>query len=171
MGRQQVTDQDRREARRLLLGWLIDDDGDINQLGSAAFELHIPHHTFPGEDFMGLAIDALDLARIERADPIAYETLLADHVPEIEFRGKEHRKIRFAVLATTARRAGLEPDLLDEIRFWRDDFWHYALYAAIALIRATATKTNQPVPQLAHQLAQLHDLDPTPPRADPDTTE
>jgi hypothetical protein len=126
MGRQQVTDQDRTEARRLLLRWLTDDAGDIDQLGSAAFEMHVPHHTFPGEDF-------------PRSSS-----------------GARNRKIRFAVLATTARRAGLEPDLLDEIRFWRDDFWHYALYAAIALIRAAATNTNQPVPQLADQLAKLH---------------
>ena len=73
------------------------------------------------------------------------------------------------MLSTTARRAGLEPDLLDEIRFWNDDFWRYALYAAIALIRAAAIKTNQPVSQLARQLAKFHDLDPTSRRADLDT--
>ena len=33
--------------------------------------------------------------------------------------------------------AGLSPDLLDEVAWWQtDDFWQYALYAAIAYIRA-----------------------------------
>ena len=37
---------------------------------------------------MSVAIDALDLAGIGPDDPIAYETLLADHLPEIEFEAK-----------------------------------------------------------------------------------
>ena len=134
------------------MSWLADPDSDIGQVTSAAFELHIRDHTFPGEDFMAVAIDVLDLAGIDRADPIAYETLLADHLPEIDFRGKQHRKIRFAVLATAARRGGLEPDLLDEIIYWNDDFWRYALYASIALIRAAAANAGQPVPELARRL-------------------
>lgn len=152
MARRQITDQDRADARRLLVLWLANPDSDIGQVTSAASELHIRDHTFPGEDFMAVAIDVLDLAGIGRADPIAYETLLVDHLPEIEFRGKEHRKIRFAVLATAARRGGLEADLLDEIIYWSDDFWRYALYASIALIRAAAANTGQPVPELARRL-------------------
>jgi hypothetical protein len=104
------------------------------------------------------AIDALDLARVGRDDPIAYETLLADHLPEIEFRGQENRKIRLVVLATAARRSGLEPDLLEELRFWNDDFWRYALYTALALVRAAAAKTSQPEPELARRLADHHKL-------------
>lgn len=152
MARPQIADQDRADARQLLVSWLADPHSDIGQVISPAFELHIRDHTFPGEDFMAVAIDALDLAAIDRATPIAYETLLADHLPEIEFRGKEHRKVRFAVLATAARRGGLEPDLLDEITYWNDDFWRYALYASIALIRAAAAKADQSVPELACRL-------------------
>ena len=95
MGIRQVTDQDHADAKHLLLEWLIDGSGDIRQLGLTALGLHIRHHTFPGEEFMDLAIDALEVSGTGRADPIIYETLLADHLPEIEFRGKEYRKIRF----------------------------------------------------------------------------
>lgn len=162
MAQRQVTDHDHDHAKRLLLSWLTEPDGDIGRLGFEAFELHIPNHTFPGEDFMDLAIDALDLAGVHRDDPIQYETLLVDHLPEIEFRGREHRRIRFAVMSTAARRAGLEPDLLDEITYWRtDDFWRYALHAAIALIRATADKTGQPAAELATRLAEHHNLELT----------
>ena len=134
----------------------------IGQLGVAAFELHIRDHTFPGEDFMRLADDALDIAGIDQANPIAYETLLAEHLPEIEFRGKQFRRIRFAVMCSAALRGGLEPDLLDETAYWNDDYWRYALYAAIALIRASAAKNGQPVSELARRLAQRHHLDLTP---------
>jgi hypothetical protein len=35
--------------------------------------------------------------------------------------------------------AGTEPDLLDEVAWWQaDDFWQYAMYAAVAYIRAAA---------------------------------
>lgn len=161
MGRRQVTDQDRSEAKRLLLAWLIDGgDTDIDQLGFAA----------PASCTFSITPS---LARISWASPSTPSTwsvstertpsptrpLLADYLPEIEFRGKDDRKIRFAVLSTAARRAGLEADLLDEIRFWNNDFWRYALYASIALIRAAATKTNQPVSQVARRLAEIHDLD------------
>lgn len=165
MGRRQITDEDRSEAKRLLVSWLASDGVDIDQLTLAAFEVHIEHHTFPGEDFMRLAIDALDIAGIERANPIAYESLLVDHLPEIEFRGKEYRKIRFTVMSAAALRGGLEPDLLDEISYWNDDYWRYALYATIALTRAAADKTNQPVTELARQLAEHHQLDLTAPES------
>ncbi len=48
----------------------------------------------------------------------------------------ENHKFRFAVLAVAALRGGAEPDLLDEVARWQtDDFWQYALFAAIAYIR------------------------------------
>ena len=59
---------------------------------------------------------------------------------------------------------------LDEVSYWNDDYWRYALYAAIALIRATAGKAGQTVPQLAQQPATLHNLDLTSQSAATDTT-
>ncbi|MDH3730046.1 MAG: hypothetical protein OES13_02805 [Acidimicrobiia bacterium] len=66
-------------------------------------------------------------------------------------------------MCSAALRGGVEPDLLDEIGYWNDDYWRYALYAAIALIRASAAKTSQPVAELARRLAELHHLDLNPP--------
>ena len=41
--------------------------------------------------------------------------------------------------------AGTEPDLLDEIAWWQaDDFWQYALSAAVAYIRAVASRAGVP---------------------------
>ncbi len=40
----------------------------------AAWELHVRDNTFPGEELMELAADALEVAGITRADPIGYDT-------------------------------------------------------------------------------------------------
>ena len=49
---------------------------------------------------------------------------------------------------------GTEPDLLDEITWWQtDDFWEYALYAAVAYIRATASQAGVSVRQACQDLA------------------
>ena len=43
------------------------------------------------------------------------------------------------MLAAAALHGGTEPDLLDEVAWWQtDDFWQYALFAAVAYIRAAA---------------------------------
>ncbi len=163
MARRRVTDEDRIEARRLLLTWLAGDNDDIHELTFAAFELHVEYNTFPGEEFMGLAADALDVAGVDRTDPIAYESLLVDHLPEVDFKGKQYRKIRFAVMSSAGLRGGLAPDLLGEVAYWNDDYWRYALLAAVALIRASAAKAGYQVGQLCHQLATLNGLDLDPP--------
>ena len=51
-------------------------------------------------------------------------------------------------------RGGLEPDLLDEVTWWRaDDYWRYALFAAVALIRAGAERRSVTMAQMVEQLA------------------
>ncbi len=132
---------------------------DIDLVTFAAFDLHVQYNTFPGEEIMRLAADALEVAGVDRGDPITYETLLADHLSEIDFKGKQNRKIRFAVMSSAGLRGGLDPDLLDEVAYRNDDYWRYALFAAVALIRASAAKTNQTVAELAEQLATRHGLD------------
>ncbi|HEY6313384.1 MAG TPA: hypothetical protein VIY52_21615 [Streptosporangiaceae bacterium] len=50
---------------------------------------------------------------------------------------------------------GTQPDLLDEVAWWQtDDFWQYALFAAVAYIRAAASQAGIPVRQACQDLAQ-----------------
>src|ERR1700757_4669724 len=50
---------------------------------------------------------------------------------------------------------GTEPDLLDEVAWWQtDDFWQYALFAAVAYIRAAAKRASVPVRLACQQSAQ-----------------
>jgi hypothetical protein len=75
-------------------------------------------------------------------------------LPECSFRGREDRKLKFAVLAAAAVHGGVAPDLLDEVRWWQtDDFWQYALFAAVAYIRVAADRTGVPVRQACRELA------------------
>jgi len=90
---------------------------------------------------MELAADALETVDITRYDPIPYEGLRETYLPECEFRGRDNRRIQYAILTSASVRGGLEPDLIDEVTWWRaDDCWRYALYAAVALIRAGAER-------------------------------
>ena len=58
---------------------------------------------------------ALDLVSVTADEPIAYDGLIEQYLPECRFRGRQNGKIQFAVLAAAARRGGVEADLLGEV--------------------------------------------------------
>ena len=65
----------------------------------------------------------------------------------------QNPKLQYAVLAAAAVHGGTEPDLLEEVAWWQaDDFWQYALYAAVACIRAAAGRAGVPVHQACREL-------------------
>ena len=153
MARQGPTEEDRDEALRRLLSGLVAGD-DVFELAASVADLHPKYNTFPGEVFMDLAADALEIADATRNDPIPYEGLREIYLPECEFRGRDNRRIQYAILTSASVRGGLEPDLLDEVTWWRaDDYWRYALYAAVALIRAGAERQGVTIGQMVEQLA------------------
>jgi hypothetical protein len=76
-------------------------------------------------------------------------------LPERTFRGRQNTKLQYAVLAAAALHGGTEPDLLDEVAWWQtDDFWQYALFAAVACIRAAAIRAGVPVRQACQDLGE-----------------
>jgi hypothetical protein len=117
--------------------------------------LHPRDNTFPGEVFLQVAADALEWCGASRAGPLALEGLRERFLPECVFRGRQNKRLQFAVLAAAALRGGAEPDLLDEVIWWQtDDFWKYALYAAVAYIRAAAGRAGVPARQVCQVLAE-----------------
>jgi hypothetical protein len=79
-------------------------------------------------------------------------------LPECTFRGRQNKKLQYAVLVAAALRGGTDPDLLDEVAWWQaDDFWQYALFATVAYIRAAANRAGVPVPQACQDLTQHQD--------------
>jgi hypothetical protein len=152
---------DAATARRVLLDGLTQGT-EISGLLSELEPLHPRNGTFPGEVFLHLAADVLDWCGASRADPLALEGLRERFLPESRFRGRQNKKFQFAVLAAAALDGGTEPDLLDEVAWWQtDDFWEYALFAAVAYIRAAADRAGVPIAQACRELA-LRPADPAP---------
>src|SRR6266571_6509339 len=152
--RKRPTPDDAVTARRVLLDGLACGTEMSGLLGELA-PLHPPNNTFPGEVFLHVAADALDWCGASRADPLPLEGLRERFLPECAFRGRENKKLQYAVLAAAAVHGGTEPDLLDEVAWWQtDDFWQYALFTAVAYIRAAASRAGVPVRQACQDLAQ-----------------
>jgi hypothetical protein len=152
--RKRPTLEDTVTARRVLLDRLAR-HADIFALVSELAPLHPRDTTFPGEVFLQLAADALDWCRASRADPLRLEGLREQFLPERPFRSRQDHKLQYAVLPAAALHGGTEPDLLDEVAWWQtDDFWQYALFAAVAFIRAAASRAGVPVRQACQDLAQ-----------------
>jgi hypothetical protein len=152
--RKRPTPQDAATARRILLDGMAR-DSEVSELAGGLAPLHPRDNTFPGEVLLQVAADALDWCEASRADPLALEGMPQRFLPECAFRGRQNKKLQFAVLAAAALHGGAEPDLLDEIAGWQtDDFWQYALYAAVAYIRAAASRAGVPVRQVCQELAQ-----------------
>ena len=142
----------RSEAARRLFSGLTRGD-DVFELATAIADLHPKDNTFPGEVFIPIAVDALDAAGINRDAPLLYEGLREEYLAECRLRGRDNKKIQFAVLAIGATRGGIEPDLLDEVVWWQtDDFWWFALAAAVAVIRSCADRLGEPVPTFVARL-------------------
>ena len=105
--------------------------------------------------FLHLAADALHWCGASRAGPLPLEGLRERFLPERTFRGRQNSKFQYALLAAAAIHGGTEPDLLEEAGWWQaDDFWQYALFAAVAYIRAAASRAGVPVRQACQDLAQ-----------------
>jgi len=152
--RKRPVPEDAVTARHTLLAGLAR-DADIFELVSELAPLHPRDNTFPGEVFLRLAADALNWCRASRADPLPLEGLRERFLPECTFRGRQNTKLQYAVLAAAALHGGTEPDLLDEVAWWQaDDFWQYALFAAVAYIRAAASRMGVPVRQACQDLAR-----------------
>lgn len=157
MSRKRPTDQDGKQAVHLFLAGLAR-GANAFDLALDIGELHPPNDTFPGEVFMSLSADAPQLTGAGQDDPVCYRDLLDNYLTECEFKGRQNRKIRFAILAGASLRGGIEADLLDEVSWWQtDDFWWYALASGVALIRACADRKGLPVPAFAQQSAALHE--------------
>jgi hypothetical protein len=152
--RKRSAPEDTVTARQTLLDGLAR-DADIFELVSELAPLHPRDNTFPGEVFLHLAADALDWCGASRADPLPLEGIHERFLPERTLRGRENTKLQSAVQAAAALHGGTEPDLLDEVAWWQtDDFWQYALFAAVAYIRAAASRAGVPVRQACQDLAQ-----------------
>lgn len=151
------TDDDQSEALRRLLTGMRNGDAPF-ELIAAVTDLHIRRNTFPGEVFLQLGADALALAGINSSHKVNHENLLATHLGEIPFKGKDRERVHYALMSTFAVHGGLEVDLLEEVHYWVEDYWRYALFATVAVLRICADLTSTPIAEIATALATQHNV-------------
>jgi hypothetical protein len=158
--RKRPGDEDRREALKLALGGLAA-GRDLGGLVFDLRELHPRNNTFPGEVLLELAADAIEESGATRGEPIDYEDIREQYLPEATFRGRnEHHRSHYALGAAGMIRAGVQPDLLGEIQWWgTDDLWEYALYALVVYVRIAAERSGQSVGEICARLAARHGLE------------
>ena len=105
MARKRPAPEDAATARRILLDGLARDAQVFELLGELE-PLHPRNDAFPGEVFLRLAADALDWCRVSRTNPLQLEGLRERFLPEVSFRGRQHKKFQYAVLAAAALHGG-----------------------------------------------------------------
>jgi len=81
------TEEDGRRAKVLLLSALARGD-DPMDVARELSPLHPKNDTFPGELFLSMAVDVIDIGSFTREDPLDYENLSARLLPELELRGR-----------------------------------------------------------------------------------
>jgi hypothetical protein len=153
LARKSPTAQDAASARKVLLDGVAS-EVDVVEILSQLAPGHPRNNTFPGEVFLRLAADALHWAGVDRAHPVDLEGMRERFLPEVDLRGRDRRKLQFAVLAAAALHGGVEVDLLDEVTWWQtDDFWCYAAYTAVAYIRIAADRAGVPACEVCRGIA------------------
>ena len=150
--RHKPTDEEGRQAVEVLLA-ALEAGEDIFDALDEVRPLHPRDNTFPGEVFVALAADALAEGGASRDRPVSEVGLVQRYLPECEFRGRDNRKIRYAVMAAAVVHGGVEVELLEEVTYWAtDDFWSYAGLAAVAWVRAVADQRGIALADLCARL-------------------
>jgi hypothetical protein len=156
---QRPTSEDRTKAIGVALLGLAD-DLELGELAAILAPLHPTNDTFPGEVLLELAADAIEEAGATRERPLEFEGIRKRHLPEDRAHTRaQHHKAEYALRAAAMIRAGVDPGLLDEVRWWRtDDLWFWALEALVTYVRAAAERTAESVPTLCGRVASRHDV-------------
>ncbi len=124
--------------------------------------VHPKDNTFPAEELLELAADAIEESGVTRSHPIDYERIRENYLPERVFRGKvEHHRSHYALRAAAMIRGGVYPDLLDEVGSWHnDDLWFYAFFALVIYMRIAAERSERSFEEVARALGARRGVAP-----------
>ena len=150
----QPTPEDRSDAIRVALTGLasgVPSEEILSKLGA----LHIRHNTFPAEELLELASDAIEESGVTPADPIDCEGVRERFLADYPFSGKtQHHKSKYAISAAAMIHGGVYPDLLDDAAWWEaDDLWVYSFLAFLLYVRVAAERSGRPVEEVARSIA------------------
>ena len=150
----QPTPQDRAHAIGIALAGITSGDDSSETLSKLA-ALHIRNNTFPAEELLELAAEAIDESGATQAEPIDSENIRERLLPEHPFSGKtQHYKSKYAISAAAMIHGGVYPDLLGDASWWEaDDLWTYSFYALLIYVRVAAERTDRPSEAVARSIA------------------
>ena len=148
------TPENRSDAIRIALAGLASgapSEEILSKLGA----LHIRHNTFPAEELLELASDAIEESGATPADPIDCEGIRERFLPDHPFSGKtQHYKSKYAISAAAMIHGGVYPDLLDDAAWWEaDDLWVYSFFAFLLYMRVAAERSVRSVEEVARSIS------------------
>jgi hypothetical protein len=128
---------------------------DSGEILSKLAVLHIRNHTFPAEELLELAAEAIDESGATQAEPIDSENIRERFLSEHPFSGKtQHYKSKYAISAAAMIHGGVYPDILNDAAWWEaDDLWTYSFFALLIYVRAAAERTERPSEAIAQSIA------------------
>jgi len=150
----QPTAEDRSDAIRIALAGLSSGE-QPEEILSKLSALHIRHNTFPAEELLELASNAIEESGAMPADPIDSEGIRERFLPDHPFSGKtQHYKSKYAISAAAMIHGGVYPDLLDDAAWWQaDDLWIYSFFAFLLYVRVAAERAGESVEEVARSIA------------------
>jgi hypothetical protein len=148
------TQDDRAEVVRWVLADLSSGQ-EFDTIIERLVDVHPKNNTFPAEELLELAADAIEESGATPSHPVDYERIRENYLPERVFRGKvEHHRSHYALSAAAMIRGGVYPDLLGEVGWWHDDdLWFYAFFALVIYLRIAAERSQRTFEEVARALA------------------
>lgn len=119
----------------------------------------IPRTTpFPARCCSSLLTDAIEESGATRATPLATEGIRRRLLPEDRARTRApHDKADFALRAAAIVRGGVDPALLDEAAWWReDDLWFWSLEALVVSVRAASEHSGATPAEICERIGRRH---------------
>jgi len=150
----QPTAEHRSEAIRIAIAGLAYGE-QAEELLSKLGVLHIRYNTFPAEELLELASNAIEESGATPADPIDCEGIRERFLPDHPFSGKtQHYKSKYAISAAAMIHGGVFPDLLDDAAWWEaDDLWVYSFFAFLLYMRLAAERSGRSVEEVARSIS------------------
>jgi len=150
----QPTPDHRNDAIQIALVGLA--SGEVAESILSKLEaLRVRNNTFPAEELLALASDAIAVSGATPGDPIDFGGIRERFLAEFSFSGKtQHHKSMYAISAAAMLHGGVYPDLLGDAAWWQgDDLWTYSFFALLLFIRVAAERTGQPVEEVVGSIA------------------
>ena len=134
----------------------LETDADLLFMHAAICDLFHASRTMSPRGLLELAAAAFTACGSSSADPLVFDELERQYLPEWPARGNTARqKRRYALTAAILLSAGVEPE---DTSWWRsDDLWSHAFDAVIVFVRAASERRQVTIATTVPHCATTND--------------